>query len=409
MEWKSKDERRYKKKVRKFLASSYVCEENRNLYKEFFEKEEYKLKRQNGLSELDDRNYKTLYEYVIKFSNVNKWFKNKPLKDITKEDFKKVYDDLEDGEIKNKQGKPFKDLTSYYNKVFRSKLFNMAGKRDIVQDVMEFTTKKKSEEVRFIEEQIVRDIIDVIGRIDGKLLVWLAFDIGENINSLLELKRLDFTKITDPETGQEEYRVNLRREILKRSRTPRSEITNYEETTKLLDKQLNNLQPQDKLFTFGYSNAVQILERAVRITQALCLPKGLPVTWKDLRSSMACDLLKKGWTTDEVNKRLGHKPSSEEIDKYVNFLALDGHKSKSKVQQHSINKLHSELEESRMRERLQVQRMEEMQQKLEQMQEQQLKLFNTMDKIDVLASKELIIKVYEQMKQEKNQNSEKTP
>ena len=50
---------------------------------------------------------------------------------------------------------------------------------------------------------------------------------------------------------------------------------------------------------------------------------------------------------------------------------------------------------------------------IQDMQEQQLKLFNTMDKIDVLASKELIIKVYEQMKQEKNNNqnpiSEKNP
>jgi hypothetical protein len=51
-----------------------------------------------------------------------------------------------------------------------------------------------------------------------------------------------------------------------------------------------------------------------------------------------------------------------------------------------------------MREKLQTQRMEEMQQKLAQMQEQQLKLFNTMDKIDILANKELILKVYEQTK-----------
>ncbi len=394
MAWKSTYEKRYRKRVRKFLRDPYICQENRDLYREFFEKQEYKLKRQNGLPELDDGCYKTLYGYLIKFTNINKWFKNKPLKHITKEDFKRVYDALEDGKILNKQGRPFKDLTSYYNKIFRSKLFKLAGKHEIVQDVMEFAPTKKSDEVRFIEEKTVRTIIDVIGRFDGKLLVWLAFDIGENINSLLRLRKCDFTKIVNPETKQEEYRVNLRREILKRSRTPRSEITNYDETVRLLTVYLQDLEPQEELFKFCYSSAKQILKRAVRITKSKCLPNGENVTWKDLRSSMACDLLKKDWTTDEVNKRLGHKPSSDEIDKYVNFLAIDGRRSKSKIYQHNMSQLNGQLEESKMREKLYAQRMQEMQQKLEQMQEQQLKMFETMEKVNVEKSRDLIEGVY---------------
>lgn len=50
-----------------------------------------------------------------------------------------------------------------------------------------------------------------------------------------------------------------------------------------------------------YRMAKKIIECAVRITGARCLPGGQKVTLKDLRSSMACDLLRKGRTTDEVN------------------------------------------------------------------------------------------------------------
>ena len=56
----------------------------------------------------------------------------------------------------------------------------------------------------------------------------------------------------------------------------------------------------------------KVLERGGHITRATCIPGGQKVTLKDLRSSMACDLLSKGWTTDEANYRLGHKPSSRE-------------------------------------------------------------------------------------------------
>lgn len=67
---------------------------------------------------------------------------------------------------------------------------------------------------------------------------------------------------------------------------------------------------------------------------------------------MACDLLKKGWTTDEVNSRLGHRPSSRELDKYVNFLALDRHKPKKKLFDNQLQSVLQELEEMKAREKL---------------------------------------------------------
>lgn len=71
---------------------------------------------------------------------------------------------------------------------------------------------------------------------------------------------------------------------------------------------------------------------------------------------MACDLLNKDWTTDEINARLGHKPSSRELDKYINFLALGSKKPQRKIYQNNLTKLSTELEETKDREKLLMRR-----------------------------------------------------
>jgi len=154
---------------------------------------------------------------------------------------------------------------------------------------------------------------------------------------------------------------------LKRSRRPRSEITNYNETVELLNQHLRDLEDNDLLFKFDYRNAKKIVDRAVDRAGVKCIPNGEKVTWKDLRSGMACDLLKKGYNTVEVNSRLGHKPSSDEIDKYVNFLAIDRHTPKKKVHQFEMEKVTEELEEVKKREKMQIRRSQEVQVKMEAM------------------------------------------
>jgi hypothetical protein len=169
------------------------------------------------------------------------------------------------------------------------------------------------------------------------------------------------------DTNETEYRIILSKDILKRSRTPRSEVTNYRETVNYLDIVLDNLKPsykqisnkyirgrklseyygEDRLFKFGMKYACIFLRRAVEKSNTRCLPAGQVVTWKDLRSSMACDLLKKGWSHDEVNARLGHKPSSRIIDRYINYLALDRQKPKAKVYQSNLRKMEFEIEKQK--------------------------------------------------------------
>lgn len=138
---------------KKLLSDNSICSENRRLFNEFFEFEERKLKRQNGLSSLDDGCYKTLCYYVLRFRNVNTWFKNKPWIKLGKFDIQKVYDDLEDGKIVNRFGKRYEDRSSYYSKVFKSKPFALAGKVDIAREVMEYHTDNVKKEVRFVTEE----------------------------------------------------------------------------------------------------------------------------------------------------------------------------------------------------------------------------------------------------------------
>ena len=366
MDW----EGHYNNSKRKLLTSREICEENIKLFRKFFEFQEYKLKRQNGIPKLDDGTYKTLISYITRIRVVNRWFINKPWVKLTKKDIKQVYDDIEDGNIKTRLGKPLKDKRTYYMMIIRGKPFEMAGKEKLAKEVMEFYVPNRKEEVRFIKEEDFRKIAEVMLKSDHKTLFWLLWDIGENASSILRLRKRDLTKQINEETKEPEYLVNLRKEILKRSRTARSEITNYKETVLYLDLILKDKEEDDLLFDYGPPNAKRLIGRAVSITKVKCLPAGQKVTLKDLRSSMACDLLSKGWSRDEVNARLGHTPSSREIDKYINYLAIDRSRPKKKIYDNTITKLTGEVEEFKEREKLNKKRSENMKKEIEAMKEE---------------------------------------
>ena len=192
--------KRYERTKAVLLGNASICKDNRDLFTQFFEFEEYKLKRQNNLPRLDEACYKTLTGYISRLKNVNAWFNNKPWKDLTKEDIKRVYDALEDGQIKNKQGKPFEDRRSYYNKIFKSKPFRMVGKSELAKEVIEFYTDREQKEVRFVEEADFRKLVSVLSKPVHLFLFWLAWDVGENINTLLQLDKCDFTRQLNQDT-----------------------------------------------------------------------------------------------------------------------------------------------------------------------------------------------------------------
>ena len=370
-----------------FLDGPKVCPANRALFEEYFDWQERKLRSINGLRELDEACCKTLYHYVSMFKNVVKWFKHRPLADITQADIRRVYEDLEDGRILNSYGKPFEDRASYYSKVFKGKLFKMIGKHGYAEEVLEFSRPEKNKgKVRFFTEDDFGKMSLVAMKLSHKLLLQLCWDIGENIMTILQLQKKDCQRIVNENTQEPEYRVVLSKEKIKRSRTPRSELTNFPETVELLDLHFSQgkrefipdphggdfqmirdkdkvrrkirgewkafrFEEDDYLFGFGQKQAEQVFRRVVDITGARCQPNGERPSLKDLRSSMACHLLREGWSVDEVKGRMGHKPSSKVIDKYVTYLALNKHRPKQRMHESELKKAQAELKESRDRER----------------------------------------------------------
>lgn len=356
---------RYENQKKRLLADETINQSNRNLFKKFFKIKEYTLTRRNQLRSLDDGCCKTLMTYISRFRALNNWLKNKEWKKLTEHDIKNFYDRMEDGKIVNKYGEPMKDRASFYNKIMKSVPFEIAKKKELAKKVLQYYSDVQAGEVRFFEESTFKKMILVAIKPEHKLLMYLCYDIGENIGAILQLKKSDCTRRVN-ENKEIEYVINLRKETLKRSRTPRSEINNFKETAEYLDIILQGKKDEDFLFNFGMRQADKILLRAALLTDAKVLPKGLRVTWKDFRSSMACYLLKEGWTTDEINARLGHKASSREIDKYVNFLAINKERPKNKLRENELIELRKEVSEFAAKEKLYQNRINRIEQEFQE-------------------------------------------
>jgi len=66
----------YERLKEAFLSDGNICAENPDRLKEFFAFEEHKIKRINGLPDLDNGCCKTLIGYVRRLTNANLWFQN---------------------------------------------------------------------------------------------------------------------------------------------------------------------------------------------------------------------------------------------------------------------------------------------------------------------------------------------
>ena len=343
--------RRYERAKSNLLTQHMISQANRDVFRQFLEYEEYKLQRQNDLRALDEPCYKTLYLYTYRLRTVNGWFGNKPWKDLTREDIKAVYDNLEDGKILNRQGRAFRSTQHYYDKIMKSKPFALAGKAELAREVITFP-KRRRLEVRYATRDGFLSLVSVLTRPEHLLLFWLAWDIGENIGALLQLQKKDFTPATDPYTKEAEYLVHLPQFKIKRSRQARTEPTLYPQTAQYCDMVLPRLADQDRVFAFGYRQALKLIHNTGRKTGVKCMPNGDRVRWKDLRSGMASHLLSMGWQPHEVNLRLGHTPTSDRLNAYVNHLAIDRHRPKRKLHDSQVEALQEELRETKERERL---------------------------------------------------------
>ena len=342
---------RYERAKRKLLIEPTLSSENAKIFEEFLAWEEYKLQRENDLRELDEPCYKTLYLYTTRLRIVDRWFKHKPWAELTREDIQRVYDDVEDGRILTLSGRPFKNADTYYGRIMKGKPFELAGKAALTKDIIRFT-KRRKDIVRFVTQDGFLKLVRVLNHPRHLFLFWLAWDIGENINSLLQLQKRDFTRRLDSDTGEPEYLVNLPEPKLKRTRQSRTEPTLYQETVQYADMVLEGLEDHDLVFSFEYRQALKLMHQAQVRAGVTCMPDQGRVRWKDLRSGMACHLLSVGWQPHEINLRLGHTPNAPTLNAYINYLAVNRRRPKQKVVDSEIERLREELQRSKEREQL---------------------------------------------------------
>lgn len=406
---------RYEKGKEELLTDNSICKENRDLFSKFFDYQEIKLRRMNGLAKVDEASYKTLYTYVYRFRIVNGWFDNTPLPKITKKQFDKVFNNLCDGKIKNSNGKPIKDIDSYVYKIFKSKLFKLAGLTNIVEESLEFYKSNHKTVANFIEEKNMMMIIEHISKPKMKTLITLAFDIGENVSSLLLLKKKDFRREFNPVTKEYEYHIHLRKDNLKRSRLERTEITRLQKSVELLDFMLKDLDNEEYIFTrednmvrsdgvvvkdipLSLRSAEIFFERVVEKLGIKTIPKGERPKLKDIRSSMACDCLKKDWTREEINSRLGHSINSRVLEPYVNFLALDKQKPKVREYKENIQGLNEKMVEQKNVNSILDKKVKEQENEIDKLKEEYKKV--SFEKEDMNKKIDMLMKFYETYQEE---------
>ena len=149
---------RYELAKEKLLHDLTICSENRKIFEQFLQRHEYKLKRINRLPALDEATFKTLCYYVSRLRTVNRWFDNAPWIHLTKNDIKRVYDDVEDGKIRRLNGAPFRGRDTYYNLILCGKPFE--------------TPWSKSEQLKTAQVEAMQRRLTALGlykdKIDGK-------------------------------------------------------------------------------------------------------------------------------------------------------------------------------------------------------------------------------------------------
>lgn len=184
MVWKE----RYGRAKARLAAEAGICAANRRLFANYLQDQEYVLKRTRGNATLDENSYKTLMTAISRLRTVNRWLRNKRWDRLTKRDVQRLYDDLEDGRITTRRGKPLRDKTTYY-RILRGKAFEMAGKRVMAQEVLKLARRHTPEEVRFIKEHDFRRLVEVSSTMEQRAFLWLCWDIGENASAILRLRK----------------------------------------------------------------------------------------------------------------------------------------------------------------------------------------------------------------------------
>ncbi|MBT6821693.1 site-specific integrase [archaeon] len=349
---------RYKKKIKKLREENSIKtyegiikirKENKQLVLNYLEFKEQDLKDIYGTSkDAETRNAKTLYKYLTTYlANIIYWFNDVSLKDITQKDIESIYRKIENGTLKSISGKKLSDITlkDIYSRVLKSGFFDYIKKSDLARNVIKRKVSP-THEVRFFDLDTLKEICNLANKKEHRLAYWLLYDLGLEISALLQLKKSNFELKYDKDLKTKYYMVHIAKDISKKGRRVRNNYVHFEETTNLLKVYLGTLKESDKLFNISPPALYRALQRSNKDGKFRVKPNGEKVTIKDFRSSCATYFLSQRWSTDEVKGRLGHSPSSSEINKYVNYLGLHQKKRRKEDVELNFKNMKSKYDES---------------------------------------------------------------
>lgn len=156
---------RYIRRKKEILENNNINSDNRKTIAKFREYEKYKLKKKEGLSEVDESSCKTLVNYLRRIRQINEWLGNKDWKSLKKADIKKLVNDLEDGVIETPKGQKHSDRDQFYQ-VIKGKLFDIVKKSQYANEIFsDYEIKGRDDannHVRFIDEKTFRQIVNQV-------------------------------------------------------------------------------------------------------------------------------------------------------------------------------------------------------------------------------------------------------
>ncbi len=386
-------------------ANKKINRENAEEVIKWLNKKEESLSLKKGLDNAAKIRWsKTMDHYITLLYNVLIWFKQ-PLKDLTEAEFKQFFKDFESGNIKSKNGKNIAKSTriDYYNKIFKSHFFAELDLRDMARRVIDVEHNKDGE-VRFFTKEDLDSMIKLSNQLNHKLLWTLMYDTGARIGTILNLRKGDFEKRYNKDTKQDYYLIHIRKDYTK-SKRDRTVATWLPETTELLklyfkkklipQQKRNNKgdfivgydysetewQNEDLVFSIGYTTVITQVKRIGLKSRVKTKPDDLPINIHDFRRSSATYWLGRGISIDSIKKRLGHKPSSTVIDKYVNYLGLDEEMETKQIQEGNYKEMIDQAKETREKLIVLDQRLKERDKQMEDMQKATDKKMEHIDKV----------------------------
>lgn len=326
-----KARRQYERIKELIREDEKISPHNQDLLLSWLEEKENTLKRRKGRELQDELRWsKTLSKVGRLAKMVAEWVGTRPLDELTPAELTKIYDDLEEGNITKSDGKPYSRATrtDFYNRLFKSDFGKFMGWRDEAREIM-VLEKREDAPVKYFTKDTLKKLVAGTHSLKYKTLYWLLFDTGLRVGEALNLRKGDVQEMKDEKNP---YRLIIRASTTKSKRDRYVKLWSNE-SNEILGAWLSANSEFDEetlLFPMNYAAVKKHLSVSSEQLKLYTEPDRKRLAPHDFRRSCATYWLTQGVSIDLIKARLGHKPSSAVIDRYVSYLGLDENPEKFK-------------------------------------------------------------------------------